>query len=291
MTVGSFQEVHIENTNSCRYKCVMCPRDRHSRRLGFMSLEDFTQVLDRIEGFSGNFHLHGFGESLLDRQFISKLEILKQRFPKSKALVFSTLGVKVSEEYFDMLARAGLDTMIVSFYGFSREEYQKIHGFDGFVLARRNLLLLSQARKQVPNSLQVYIKVPGKKVMSTLPIAYASERTLFCKWAQELGFEIREWAYVHNYSNGREYNRPEPQRLCPVIQGYRKKILNITWDLQVIPCCYDFNATISFGNLRAQSLEEIFSSEEYLSFLTAHANQDLAMYPICQQCEKIDYLS
>ena len=77
--------------------------------------------------------------------------------------------------------------------------------------------------------------------------------------------------------------------MCSVISGKRENILNITWDLNVIPCCYDFNATIPFGNLRKQSLEEIFSSSEYLTFVFAHRTDNLAAYPVCQNCEKSDY--
>ena len=109
------------------------------------------------------------------------------------------------------------------------------------------------------------------------------------RWVKGLGFELHEWAYVHNYSSGRSYNQPNQERMCPVIDGKRKNILNITWDLNVIPCCFDFNATIRFGNLRNQTLEEIFLSPEYLSFVIAHKSNELSAYSVCQNCEKHDY--
>ncbi len=289
MPVPSFQEIHIENTNSCGYKCVMCPRESQTRQIGFMSLKDFSFVLERIGQFQGVFHLHGFGEPLLDRQLVPKLRELKEKCPSSLGLIFSTLGVRIAEEnYFAKLLEAGLDAMVISLYGFTQEDYKKIHGYNGFELVKRNLQLLSDAMKHFPK-FAATIKIPSSTLSSSLPVAQPPERIDFCRWVQQLGFNLGEWSYVHNYSNGRNYNLPNAERICPVISGKRKNILNITWDLSVIPCCYDFNATIPFGNLRTQSLEEIFSSPEYLAFVIAHQTGDINAYPVCQACEKRDY--
>lgn len=288
MSIPLFQEIHIENTNSCGYKCAMCPRESQTRRIGFMSQEDFSLVLERIGPFQGIFHLHGFGEPLLDRQLVFKLEELKKKCPSSLSLIFSTLGVRVAQDHFEKLLEAGLSRIVISLYGFTQEDYKKIHGYNGFELVKRNLQLLSNAMKRFPNCAAI-LKIPASVLSSPLPIAEPSEKTDFCKWAKQLGFVIGEWGYVHNYSSGRNYNTPSSERICPVISGKRKSILNITWDLNVIPCCYDFNATIPFGNLRNQSLEEIFSSPEYLAFVIAHQTGDITAYPACQNCEKRDY--
>lgn len=284
-TLPKFVEVHIENTNSCAYKCIMCPREQQTRQIGFMSFEDFSLALDRIGPFEGIFHLHGYGEALLDRQLVKKVAALRKKNPSANLQIISTLGVRVQEDFFTQLAEAGLDVLIISFYGFTRDAYKKVHGFDGFDLAKRNLELLSKVSQ---GSIKSYIKIPSQNVYSSLPIMEDPDKRAFCQWAEDLGFSIGEWTYVHNYGNGRHYHLPNSQRLCPVIEGMRKNILNITWDLHVIPCCYDFNATIRFGSLRQQSLEEIFSSQEYLKFLLAHKTNELSAYPICQNCEKQD---
>jgi MoaA/NifB/PqqE/SkfB family radical SAM enzyme len=289
MVRPDFQEIHIENTNSCGYKCVMCPRESQTRSIGYMGQEDFQLVLERIGPFGGMFHLHGFGEPLLDRALIPKIHSLKAALPKASSLIFSTLGVRVKEDYFARLLEAGLNLIVVSLYGFTREEYKRVHGADGFELVTRNLSLLSEAQKLHPKSFNAIIKIPSNAISSSLPLAQSPERIAFCEWVTSLGFDIGEWLYVHNYGDGRSYHAPNQDRMCPVIRGKRKNILNITWDLNVIPCCYDFNATIPFGNLRKNTLDEIFSSPEYLSFWIAHQTGDLSAYPVCQNCEKNDY--
>lgn len=254
-----------------------------------MSLSDFALVLDRIGPFKGVFHLHGFGEPLLDRQLTQKVAMIREHSPSSCSLIFSTLGVRVKEGVFNELLEAGLYAIVVSLYGFNPIDYKNVHGYDGFELVKQNLQLLAQAMKLFPNRFKSIIKVPSQTISSTLPIGAPPEKAEFCKWAEGLGFEIGQWGYVHNYSDGRHYNLPNSERMCPVIEGKRKSILNVTWDLNVIPCCYDYNATIPFGNLRHQSLEEIFSSPEYLAFVLAHKSGDLTAYPVCGNCEKQDY--
>ncbi len=288
MSSPRFEEIHIENTNSCGYKCAMCPRESLTRKIGFMSLEDFSLALERIGPFQGIFHLHGFGEPLLDRGLVEKVQELKKKSPLSEGMIFSTLGVRVADDYFQKLLEAGLAAMVISLYGFTQEDYKKIHGYNGFEQVKRNLQLLSDAKKSF-STFQAILKIPARTLSSSLPLAQPPERISFCQWAEELGFNLREWSYVHNYSNGRHYNTPSKDKKCPVITGRRKNILNITWNLDVIPCCYDFNATIPFGNLRTQSLEEIFSSPEYMAFVIAHQTGELSAYPVCQNCEMSDY--
>ncbi len=284
-----FKEIRIENTNSCGYKCVMCPREKLTRRIGYMPLDDFSLVLDRIGPFQGDVHLHGFGEPLLDRQLIEKIGMLKNKSPMSKSLIYSTLGVRLKEGSFLQLLESGLSNMVISLYGFNRDGYEKIHGYDGFDVVKKNLQLLSWAMKNLAGSFEAVVKIPSASIHPSLPVETSLEKNAFCSWLQELGFKTTGWDYAHNYSNGRSYNLPNSEKICPVIRGNRKNILNITWDLNVIPCCYDFNATIRFGNLREHSLEEIFLSPEYLAFVIAHQSNDLSAYPVCQGCEKNDY--
>ena len=84
--VPLFEEIHIENTNSCGYKCSMCPRESQTRQIGFMPLDDFSFILERIGQVpkvalnQRVFHLHGFGEPLLDRHLIPKIEVLKKEY-------------------------------------------------------------------------------------------------------------------------------------------------------------------------------------------------------------------
>ena len=81
--IPHFEQIRIENTNRCGYKCVMCPRDKHTRKQGLMPTKDFELVLDHIGSFEGELHLHGFGEALLDKNLPDKVRLAKKKMPKA----------------------------------------------------------------------------------------------------------------------------------------------------------------------------------------------------------------
>lgn len=279
-----FDQIRIENTNYCGYRCLMCPRDKHTRKQGVMSCEDFALVLSRIPPFSGEVHLHGFGEALLDKSLPEKVRLCKKHLPAALVGNYTTLGVPHKESYFFDLIDSGIDALVVSCYGYTQEGYRAVHGRDTFEIVKRNLETIAKIRTLLESPLRLEVIPPGEEMLLSLQTAKESQDT-FKTWVESLGFAFAPERRLHNYGDGRSYNRPS-DRLCPVVQGMRRSILQITWDLKVIPCCYDYNATISFGSLRENTLQEIFSSPSYQAFVEAHLSGQLDQYPICQNCEK-----
>ncbi|MBN2478868.1 MAG: SPASM domain-containing protein [Parachlamydiales bacterium] len=285
----NFKEVRIENTNACHYKCIMCPREKLMRKIGIMKNEDFLLVMKRLKGFEGVFHLHGFGEPLLDRGLLEKVKLAKKYYPGSKSAIITTLGVKIENDYFEKLIKSGLDTLTVSIYGFTKKNYQQVHKFDGLNLVKKNLLKLSNAMKNKKGDFHANIKIPGPTNYPLITDENLEGIKSFIDWCENTGFKIKTWPYVHNYGIGRSYNLDQNKKVCPVIDGARKQILNITWDLNVVPCHFDFNSSIKIGNLRDKNLEEIFKSEKYFDFVLAHKTNNFSSFLVCQNCEKLEY--
>ena len=73
-------EVHIENTNACDAHCIMCPREKMTRKTGFMDYDLFCKIIDQIVSTWGidSIHLHGFGEPLLRVKRGDSLELAPQ---------------------------------------------------------------------------------------------------------------------------------------------------------------------------------------------------------------------
>ncbi|MCB1058467.1 MAG: SPASM domain-containing protein [Acidobacteria bacterium] len=280
-----FSEIRIENTNRCGYKCFFCPRDLHTRDQGFMSLDDLALVLDRVGEHRGRVDLHGFGEPLLDRQLADKVALVRERWPASEPRIYSTLGARMKPGELEQLVVNGLRQVEVSFYGFDAETYRQVHAVNGFEMAKSNLEELCRLQAAYPGRFEVVVRA-----FPTHPDVEApgdpAEVAAFRAWLEDLGIEtVRERA-LHNYGNGRTYNPVDTAIPCSVTWGYRRRILQVTWDLHVIPCCFDFNAEVRFGNLRNQTLEEILHGEPYERFLDDHVHGRLEKYPVCQGCER-----
>jgi MoaA/NifB/PqqE/SkfB family radical SAM enzyme len=281
-----FDQIRIENTNHCGYKCIMCPRDKQTRAMGFMALEDLDMVFQKLGGFHGQIHLHGFGEPLLDKQLSDKVRLARKRCPNGLPLFFTTLGVPKDDAYFRDLASAGLAHVAVSFYGFTRVTYKAVAQVDTFDVARRNLEALVEARTAVGAKFSIALHTWFENVWHTWPDEVRQQRADFSAWVQSIGVQSNEIGNVHNFGDGRTYNKPATEGVCSVAWGFRQRILQVTWNLDVVPCCFDYNASVKFGNLREQSLEEIFSSPAYHSFIKAHREGRIGDYPVCVACER-----
>lgn len=279
-----FEEVRVENTNACGYRCYMCPREKQTRKIGFMSTHDFNLVLNKLPSSIKRMHLHGYGEPLLDPSLFKKIE---QASAKGfETYIFSTLGLELSDEKIDKLTQSGLKHLRVSLYGFDEITYKKVHGTNKLSLVLNNLDKLKKSLEKHPSPIRIAIQLTPEKQMLRL----AQDPTIvtdFLKKIQEFGFLISANADWHNYGDGRSFQKPS-DKICPVIAGNRKKILQITYNLDVIPCCFDYDASIKLGNLTHQSLEEIFSSEAYSMFVFSQLRKDFSSMPVCKGCEKFD---
>lgn len=280
----NFKEIRIENTNHCGYFCTMCPREKHTRKKGIMPLEDFTSLIHQFENYTGQIHFHGYGEPLLDPNLVEKVRLARKHHPQSTLLFFTTLGVRVKERFFKDLADAGLNRLIISCYGYNKPSYKKEHGVDTFSKVQSNLNQLFLERKTSKSPFQTVLIGPDPQKITS----FISNLQLkaFIHWIEDLGISYNTKMPEHNFGSGRDYNTPANKGVCSIAWGYRKTILQITWDLKVIPCCLDFNASTIFGDLRTQTLTEIFSSAPYRTFIQSHQNNTLTSYLSCKNCER-----
>lgn len=280
-----FEQVRIENTDHCGYSCFFCPREQLTRPRGFMSLEDLELVLFRVGVHDGRVDLHGFGEPLLDRLLPAKVALVRERWPRSQPTLYSTLGVPVTAGYLGDLVSAGLSHVEVSFYGADRDSYACAHGVDRFDTARANLETLAHLARIHP-SLKVVVRAFPAHDTVKPPESSDKARQGLLDWMESLGLETFRERALHNYGSGRAYNPPGAKAPCSVTWGLRSRILQVTWDLDVIPCCFDFNAEVKLGNLRHQTLAEVFGGAAYRKFFEAHLTDRLEEYPICLGCER-----
>ena len=280
-------EIRIENTNHCGYKCMFCPREKMTREQGIMPVDDFILVLGRIKEFYGDYSqqidLHGYGEPLLDKSLPEKVALARAAFPHAKLHLISTLGVKVGRAYLEALVNNGLDTMMVSLYASTKEEYKKITNTHNLEVVLENLHLIGELTKyQRKTIITVMYNIEGNIRLNGAAKQHCDFIANLCN---NYYFFMHEYN-SHNYGRGREYNTATKNSICSVVNGARKNIIQVTWDLSTIPCCFDFNAEMAFGDLRKSGFGEIFASTTYRDFIDKLSRCDYATLPSCQNCDR-----
>jgi hypothetical protein len=92
------------------------------------------------------------------------------------------------------------------------------------------------------------------------------------------------YSTLHNYGGGRRYQKLRQRGgRCPIVT---EPILQVLWDGRVAACCYDYDGRMILGDLRRQTIAEIWHGEPYRRLRRAQATGDFAEWPLCRNCDR-----
>ncbi len=286
-----FTQIRLELSNACGYKCAICPHDKMTRKVGFLQDSDIERIASNIEYRDEieQVHLHGFGEPLLIKDLFHKAEVVRKYFPNATIQILSTLGYEVAEDFFEKLINSEINQIWISFYGYNKENYKVMHGVDKYDLAYQNLLKLIKINKKYNNKLDIHINLYNSDSLPNV-CELPNNSFLMEKLIQEINElgHSQQYGYLklHNYGSGKNFTKFNKYFPCSILYGNYKTYLQISWNLNVIPCCMVWNDETVLGNLKEQTLDEIFNSDYYKEFLNSHLCNDLDKYVSCRNCSK-----
>jgi hypothetical protein len=265
------KEIRLENTNACNARCVICPREKHARRIGIISPDLVRRIVAEAKGKTiAKFTVQGFGEPLLDRNFCDHLRHIKRELNCPTFTVSN--GSLITPELAEELVTCGLDKIKISFYGINRKEYESVHrglSYAGTVRAVKHLI---DAKRKAGSKLIIRLQYIGR-LWRFVPFVL--------QWAGKaaVGFST-----LHNYGGGRPYQKPRQHSgKCPIVS---QPILQVLWDGRVTACCYDFNGAMILGDLKRQTIAEIWQGERYRRLRRAQETEDFSQFPLCRDCDR-----
>jgi MoaA/NifB/PqqE/SkfB family radical SAM enzyme len=120
-----FPNIELEITNYCNSNCDICPRNKLTRKKGFMDLSIFKAILSEMKEYEINeVEICGIGEPLLHNKvcyFISELKSIGVK--KVKMVTNASL---LDEEKAKKLVESGIDTIMISFHTIYRDKYNEM---------------------------------------------------------------------------------------------------------------------------------------------------------------------
>src|SRR5438045_2541840 len=115
--------VQIESTNICNAKCVFCPRDVMHRKLGIMSFDLFTKIVDECAELGiTHVRVHNYGEPFVDRKLVEKVRYAKQKGIKEVGMISN--GPLINEDVARGMIDAGLDAINISVDASGKEVFE-----------------------------------------------------------------------------------------------------------------------------------------------------------------------
>jgi MoaA/NifB/PqqE/SkfB family radical SAM enzyme len=276
-------EVRYEVTDHCNATCIMCPREEHEsgREHGVMDQAKYERSIDEVAALGAKkIVLTGFGEPMLDRRLEKKIAYAKS---KGLSTYIITNGSVLNSKRSQGILEAGLDEMRVSFYGMGRDTYNTVmQGLD-FEKTRDGLLSFLALRDRLGAKTRVqlsYLTMPEN----------AKDESAFREFWESRVEAIEIWR-PHNFGDGRDYRDREMGGDAEMVKTSCGRPssgpLQIQWNGEVIPCCYDYNNKIVLGNAFEQPVVDILNGEKYRLLRYAHNSGNFHLFPYCDQCDQL----
>lgn len=279
----------IESTNHCNLRCIMCPRGEPAlmeRALGTMTDGLFEKILDQVRFFTEPCWFHWFGEPLLHPRLFDQIALAKRRGVPN--LGISTNGTLLDAGRARALLDSPLDTLMIAIDGTSKEVYERVrvsptHTFEEVTGNARDFLSLRRrlGRRTPRVVLSIIVMKETEGQLGEFRRAWleaGADEVLFKDYTT-WGDQTADFVELLPTAGGPRRR----QREFPCSALWESVV--ITWNGRVVPCCYDYDAKATMGDLNRQTLAEIWNGEAYRTMRRNERNgcNDSALCAGCTQ--------
>ncbi len=267
-----YSKVYVEITNICNMACSFC--HGHSRPKRLMKREEFSRVLDQLEGKTQYIYYHLMGEPLIHPDLPELLKISKSRGFKS---VITTNGTLLPKRGDEMLA-SGVHKVSISLHSF---EGQDEDAFDAYLRGVTDFAdKASRAGVIVVFRLWNRGHDGGRNdgIYDDLKGRFKGE------WAENTrGVRIRDKLHLEWGDRFEWPDKEAPLRGDEVFCYGLRDHFGILCDGTVVPCCMDSDGIISLGNIFLEPLSEILSAPRAEAIVNGFERR-CAAEDLCRRC-------
>ena len=281
----------IEPTARCNLNCPFClvgqqnslestEHDLLPRGMGDMEWNLFEKfVKDAVDFGIEKLQLHFQGEPLLYKKFPEMVKVAKIAGLKTQAF---TNGLPLTEDKADKIIKAGLDHLRFSVDGATQKTYELNRVGGEFDKVYRNMEMMVKRKKKWNSDIDlmwqfIALRNNEHEIETVRKMAQAIDIPIFVKTFAESVPEL----VPKNPELRRKLN------IKPCTDIYRNTFVFYTGE--VVVCCYDLKGEYVVGDLRRQTLEEVWTSEkyQYIRYRINNAERNPDAEPeICKNCLK-----
>ncbi len=274
-------EIRFEVSTFCNHKCIFCRNDVLEREKQSMSIETFKMLLDKVMKETDQYSslsFAGLGEPLMDVTLEDKIAYVKKKYPQLH-MPMVTNGSLLTEKRFLSLQEAGVDIIRISFHGGTEEAYSTTHVVNDFkkVLGHINAITDKKLNTHVKLvvTFAVIEGVTDQTVDNWMKLWEGNERI----WLKEI------WR-AHNWTSTFKFRKVQKKKRITCGRVF-KAPLQIQVDGTVNMCCFDFDGKLLLGDLKTQSLKQIYSSPAFQKIAGCHTTGNFSgSNLLCENCDQ-----
>lgn len=279
----------IEPTNVCNLKCRLCPnKDIPKEQKGFMNFELYKEIIDQSCDYLHDIYLFHRGESLLHPKII---DMIKYANSKNIKTVLHTNATVLNEELSKELIDAKLDFISFSFDGYDKEMYESNKPPAKYEKTLFKITELLKLKKEIGANVP-YTRIQVIEYTNGYDKEKLKEqKKTFLKNFENLLLDEFVIRIPHNWGGSIPIleNVEELKKMgfkyvpCPFL-WYS---LTIFYDGKVVPCPQDWFGKISIGDVRENSLVDIFNSDKIMNLRETISNGDIENMSPCNSCDRV----
>ena len=284
--------VFLDPCGACNFKCKFCPcnnsdwkaRERHA----VMGWDLFHKILDDLEAFPEQIkviNFYGFGEPLLHKNYFEMAKEIKDR-NICRELRCTTNGSLLSPEVNRKLVEAGVDMVRISVEALTEKDYVDICDveldFKKFVENIKDLFEISRGTrtKVSVKTLNVALKDKNDADRFYDMFEQISDYTYIQDTTQAWA-EFEAYVPVGNYEAGNIGDMMDLDKIC----SFPLTNMAIHSNGSVGVCPQDWKFATSYGNVKEQSLVELWNSKKLYGIRTTHLRGLRNKINYCKDCD------
>jgi len=284
----------IEPTNLCSLACKFCPTGdinllcQFNRPQGMMDYKLFKKIIDDLKVFNSKLkklYLYKDGEPLLNPRLIDMIQYAKDK-DVAEEIRIVTNGTLLNPSINRKLIKAGLNLIQISINAVSDEGYYKICNRKiNYEKLVENVTDLYKNR----GSCQIHIKFLDCNRSD-------KERTKFIKDFEKISTSINiETLHGWSMSSIKDFTLgTNPTTTPDGVPFIHKEVcpypffsLAVNFNGTVSICCIDWSHSTIVGDLRKQSLHEVWTGKKLFDFRVMHLKKERCRNRTCKDCQYI----
>ncbi len=288
----------IEFTSACNAKCIMCPQPEMDRKKENMSFEVLEKIIKDCQGMPlKKINLFWMGDSTVDKKLIEKMRIVREGLPKAK-LYLSTNAELLSEERSRKIIDEDLlDVINFDIDGATKMTFEKVRvklNFEKVVHNTKYFLSYKQQKnKKLPQTRITIIDMkPTKHEIKKFieywsPLADIVDVNHYNTWGgarDDLNYDESHEMVEHE--NKLQQSTTEKFDFA-CTHPWEEMVIGA--DGRVGLCCLDHELEEQVGDVKTQTLQEIWQGDAIKIYRTKHLKLDYDSIKTCKDCNAHTY--
>lgn len=270
----------VELTNACPLECGFCPRGlgKMTRRVGHLDLTVLRELVAQLpKGHQKKtFGLHHFGDPLLHKRAAEAVRIVRDAGMEPE-ISFNPVFLTAASAEELLEARPGV--VIVSLDGLDTETLQAMRG--------RRAGTFAEVSAKVEMLLQMARSSGHPPMIIVSMVATTRNRhqwnELLARYSREEYPFLRPVVRLLNDFGDPTVTPLGVERLY-LLCSMPYRLVSVLWDGTVVACCQDYDGVAALGNLREQTLREVWEGEEVRAFREQWKATSFSQGHPCERC-------